>query len=65
VKITVANETVATTLKSARPARLLMSPRSRKIENVGTINTSLGMISGASTSVNSNARRGGRRFVSE
>ena len=62
--MTVANETLATTLNSASPGRLLIRPRARNIENSGTMSTSVGMISGARTSRKSTARPGGRSRVS-
>ena len=65
VRMTVANETVATTSVSASPGRLLIRPRARNIENSGTMSTSVGMISGARTTTKSRARPGGRNRVSE
>ena len=65
MRITVANETFATTLVSASPGRLLIRPRARNIENSGTMSTSVGMINGARTTMKSTARAGGRSRVSE
>jgi hypothetical protein len=63
-RMIVANDTLKTMLTSARPGRLLMSPRVRKIEKSGTMSTSVGMISGARMTRKSAARTGGRRQVS-
>ena len=55
MRMTVANDTVATAFTRATPSRLLISPSDRNIANSGTMRTSVGMISGARIRTKSSA----------